>query len=89
MKKNIIPKDDKGRYHGDCVIYFDRDKIYKKRLLWHKGSYVHGKRHGYFIFYFPNGNLSSKCYYVNGVELGYCEIYDYITGNLSIKKYII
>jgi antitoxin component YwqK of YwqJK toxin-antitoxin module len=50
-----------------------------------------GEAHGLWVSYYPNdGKLSYKCFYHNGKEVGYEELYDWgNTGNLVEKTYYI
>jgi len=48
-----------------------------------------GQRHGYWEMYWINGNLSIKCVYHNGKEIGYEGWYYYVNGKIEEKKYHI
>jgi len=48
-----------------------------------------GQKHGYCEEYLSNGNLFFKCVYHNGKEIGYLELYGYITGKIRIKRYYL
>ena len=45
MKKNLIPRNNKGQQHGLWVRYnYDNNS-----KLWFKGQYINGVEHGYWI----------------------------------------
>ena len=46
-------------------------------------------RHGYWERYWGNGDLSYKCFYKNGIRVGYEEEYWYGDDGLRNKKYHI
>ena len=47
-----------------------------------------GQRHGYWEWYYDNGQLECKGSYINGQAHGYWEIYD-CNGKLESKQYYI
>ena len=47
-----------------------------------------GEKHGYWEYYWSNGQLDSKGNYVNGQRHGYWESYNY-NGQLKSKTYYI
>jgi len=48
-----------------------------------------GQPHGLWEWYWTNGDLADKCFYLNGKEVGYEEWYDYYNGKLIKKRYHI
>ena len=51
-----------------------------------------GQRHGLWEFYWTDNNLSYRCVYQNGKEIGYEELYNWAwdyKGKINKKKYYI
>ena len=48
-----------------------------------------GQAHGYWEWYYNNGNLYSKGKYLNRKEIGYWEWYKPQSGELWLKEYFI
>jgi len=49
-----------------------------------------GQRHGYWEWYYRNGNLWYKCFFHNGKHVGYDELYYWRdNGKLTEKRYYI
>ncbi len=48
-----------------------------------------GEFHGYQEAYWSNGDLSYKCFYNNGIEVDYEELYYYSNGKLRVKTFNI
>jgi len=55
--KSIIPYNEKNQRHGYWEVYFDDD-------LWYKCLYHNDKEIGYEEFYWSNGKLKRKKYYL-------------------------
>jgi len=48
-----------------------------------------GQRHGYWEYYWTNGELAFKCIYINGETNGFAEYYWRYNGKLTDKNYHI
>jgi antitoxin component YwqK of YwqJK toxin-antitoxin module len=44
-----------------------------------------GQHNGFSKYYYPNGKLACKCFYINGKESGYEEFYYYTSENYCVK----
>lgn len=49
---------------------------------------VNGKRHGYWVLYWSNGNFCYKGNFNHGKDIGYWEMYDE-DGNLETIEYCL
>jgi antitoxin component YwqK of YwqJK toxin-antitoxin module len=49
--------------------------VTNENVLLSKGNYLHGKKHGYFEIYHPNGKLSCKGNYLNDRPIGQWEFF--------------
>ncbi len=56
--------DSEGNFNG----YFK--DLNRENLLLGKGLYAHGKKHGYFEIYYPNGKISCRGNYLNNIPVG-------------------
>lgn len=73
-----------GQPHGKCIIrYFLSEKIFIKQ------RYRHGRKHGKFILYDPEGHIEVKRYYTNGLLNGYDYAYSYKEKMMSKQFYIM
>ena len=52
-----------------------------------KNQYKDGKEHGYWEYYYANGNIMFKGYYKNGKDHGFWEEYGYTYGKRVIKQF--
>ena len=43
MKEDITPRNNKGQPHGLWIYHFSNG------IVWYKGQYINGIRHGYWI----------------------------------------
>jgi antitoxin component YwqK of YwqJK toxin-antitoxin module len=61
--------DTEGNFNG----YYE--DITNERILVGKGHYVHGKKHGYFELYYPNGKIHCRGNYKNNSPMGQWEYF--------------
>jgi len=58
----------------------------KENITPHNAKY---EPHGYWVMYYYNGQLYSRCVYINGNENGVEEYYRYDDGKVTVKNYYL
>jgi len=58
MKEDIEPRNDNGQPHGYWEQYRPNGK------LWYKCVFINGKQNGFEEYYWTDGKLSEKRYYL-------------------------
>jgi TonB family protein len=88
-----ITKEDKATYYRECEYDLNNFKLDGKVAdyslsgnLLMEGSYLNGKRNGYFTFYYDNGRVRNKGNYENNRRVGKWEYYYY---NGQLKQIVL
>lgn len=91
LERHVVHRHKNG--NEKVVVYVDPDSkerlkeeiFYSNGQLDYVGHYKNGKEDGDWIYYWENGNLKSKEFYIRGMEHGV--MYDYNEKGEPIKKY--